>query len=287
MGMNNRLLRPRASGHPEALAWRDAVVANGGTVSASTLAAVTALCKSIDSAGIRDRFYRLNLFCGDNLTACLVPLYRGPSLSGTQFGNTTDTNVNFLTTDYVELGAGGGLTGNGSSKYLQSGIAPSAWVSLNLGSHLAAYKCTSTNSGALIGAAIRAADPTQNQVWELGAGGLGAGGRTGAFGAPGTHNSFLGVTRSGGTGTTTARSFRNDQFSADNSGSDVPTAVSLPFAIFARNSQGADGTAYVPTLYTNQRLAAYSVGLHLTNDAVVLLNNAMQTFQAALGRAVT
>jgi hypothetical protein len=122
MPMSPRLLRPIASGvHPEAAAWRSAVVANGGSVSASTMRAVSKFCADIDKAGLRDRFYRLNLFCGSNLNAVLVPLYRGPSRTGTQFGNTTDTNNGpFVSGDYSESS---GLKGNGSSKYLETGVA--------------------------------------------------------------------------------------------------------------------------------------------------------------------
>lgn len=121
--MNNRLLRPRASGvHPEAAAWRTAVTSNGGSVSGTTLSAVDKFCKAIDTAGIRDRFYRLNLFCGTGLSAALVPLYRGPSRTGTQHGNTTDTNNNFVSGDYAETGATGGLKGDGSTKYLATGL---------------------------------------------------------------------------------------------------------------------------------------------------------------------
>ena len=121
--MNPRLLVPRATVHPEAAAWRSAVVANGGSVSASTMKAVNDFCSAIDAAGLRDRFYRLNLFCGTGLNACLVPLYRGPSLSGTQYGNVTDTNDNFVSEDYSESS---GLLGNGTSKGLQTGLLRSA-----------------------------------------------------------------------------------------------------------------------------------------------------------------
>jgi hypothetical protein len=121
-------LRPRATGfHPEAQAWRNAVIANGGTVSGSTLTAVNNFCRSIDAAGIRDRFYRLNLFAGTGLPAALVPLYRGQSLTGTQFGNTTDTNNGpFVSGDYAETGASGGLTSNGTSKHLNTGLKADA-----------------------------------------------------------------------------------------------------------------------------------------------------------------
>ena len=133
MAMSNKTLRPRVSLHPEAIAWRTAAVANGGTVSGSTLSAVSKFCASIDAAGIRDRFYRLNLLCGSNLSAALVPLYRGPSRTGTQYGNTTETNSGFVGGDYSETGASGGLTG-ALLKQLDTGFA-----ALGVGSPIAAF----------------------------------------------------------------------------------------------------------------------------------------------------
>ena len=85
--MNPRLLRPRAGGgfHPEAQVWRNAVIANGGTISAATLKAVSDFCRSIDAAsGLRANLLRVNLFCGTGLEACLVPLYRVSSSTCTQ-----------------------------------------------------------------------------------------------------------------------------------------------------------------------------------------------------------
>jgi hypothetical protein len=137
--MNPRLLRPLASSvHPEANAWRTAVVANGGSVSASTMRAVSKFCADIDAAGIRDRFYRLNLFCGTGLNAALVPLYRNTSLAGSALGNATDTNNNFVSGDYADTGASGGLTGTGNngvgagnSKHLNTGLQPTAWPDIS------------------------------------------------------------------------------------------------------------------------------------------------------------
>ena len=106
MAMNQKLLRPRASGvHPEAAAWQTAVVANGGSVSSTTLTAVNVFCKAVDSAGLRSVFYRLNLFCGGNLSSALVPLYRGPARTGTQYGNATGYAT-------VSLAANGDFTYN-------------------------------------------------------------------------------------------------------------------------------------------------------------------------------
>jgi hypothetical protein len=102
--------------------WVNRVYSNGGTVSASTASAVSAFCDAIDAASIRDRFFRLNLFCGTGLNAALVPLYRGPSRTGTQYGNLTDTNNGpFVSGDYNETGSSAGLAG-AATKYLNTGV---------------------------------------------------------------------------------------------------------------------------------------------------------------------
>jgi hypothetical protein len=132
MPMSARLLRPLSTGfHPDAQDWRNRVITNGGTVSGSTLTAVSNFCRSIDAAGLRSRFYRLNLFCGTGLSAALVPLYRGQSRTGTQFGGTTDTNTNFVSGDYVETGSTGGLLGNGTSKHLNTGFRTQDFASVS------------------------------------------------------------------------------------------------------------------------------------------------------------
>ena len=131
MAMSPRLLRPRASGttHPEASSWATRVVANGGTVGPSTLAAVSKFCTAIDAAGIRDRFYRLNLFAGSNLSAALTPLYRSTSLVGAVIGGVADSSTGFVSGDYVETGSGGGLGKNagtsGTLKSLTTGLTTS------------------------------------------------------------------------------------------------------------------------------------------------------------------
>jgi hypothetical protein len=104
--------------HPDCRSWISRVLTNGGTLSQSTVNAVNQFCLDIAAAGIRDRFYRVNLFCGDQLAAALVPLYRGPTTAGAQFGNTNDTAVSFVSGDY---NASIGLI-NGLGKYLRTGL---------------------------------------------------------------------------------------------------------------------------------------------------------------------
>ena len=109
---------PGYDGIADADDWVSRVSTAGGSVSTATRAAVTRFCVAIQAAGLRSKIWRLNAFCGSSLTAALVPIYRGPSRTGTQYGNTTDTNNNFVSGSYAEAT---GLTGNGTTRYLTLG----------------------------------------------------------------------------------------------------------------------------------------------------------------------
>ena len=280
MPMNNRLLRPRAGGvHPEAAAWRTAVVANGGSVSGSTLSAVDKFCKAIDAAGIRDRFYRLNLFCGTGLNAALVPLYRGQSLGGARYGNTTDTNTNFVSGDYTETGSSGGLNTQGSfTRYLSLGTDfPADDSSL----HMATYD------------RLRSGQTTING-WGMQV--VGGGGSRIQNRGTSTGRAWIGGQFWGGdyfpTGTIAATTFViASRISASNM-----------FVRFNGVANGGDTTArtlVAPNIgsvsvfgsvgggnYHDGILAAYSYGLGLTTSQADAYNTAMQAFQTALGRQV-
>ena len=294
MAMSPRLLRPRASGatHPEAASWAAAVVTNGGTVGSSTLAAVSKFCRDIDAAGIRDRFVRLSLFCGTGLSACLVPLYRGFSRTGTQYGNTTDTNNNFVSGDYAETGASGGLTGNGSSKYLLCGsILPQVD---RASSHMMVYGSSltspSTGDRIAIGAeGASAAGITLIQNRDSGnqslsryfsannnTGGPWVEGATAGFGF--ADGCLVGTAVSA----TDLRMFRNgSQVGSTRTidrGTGAQTSTILPVFAFSANGSIA--------AYSAARLRGYSVGIGMTAAQVSAYYTAMQTFQTALTRNV-
>jgi hypothetical protein len=262
--------------------WRNAVIANGGTVSGSTLTAVSNFCRSIDAASIRDRFFRLNLFAGTGLSAALVPLFRGQSLTGTQFGNSTDTNINFVSGDYVETGSTGGVLGNGSNKYLNTGLNASAVPNLSQSGHISVYasgtfsgqiaigvysftnppfvvthvseiQVNATQANTTINNTANAGTPTfTSPVFVVGS-------RTSSTNHTGYANGVAGATA------TTTANFANP---------------ALPFFIFARNLGGS------PSLHFGQRLRAYSIGEGMTGSQVSAFNTAMQAFQTALTRNV-
>jgi hypothetical protein len=287
MGMNGRLLRPKASGsHPEALAWRDAVVANSGTVSASTLAAVTTFCRRIDSAGIRDRFFRLNLFAGTGLPAALVPLFRGQSRTGTQYGNTTDTNQNFVSGDYSESG---GLTSNSaSSKALSTGVMPmeSGSPLFNYGHYFAHVIALPAARSSVMGVRKDPAPANRHAFqldstgqlwgdwchqnrWNGSASGVSAG-KTIILQAAQVANAMQvyasgSLTLSGAIGTFTG-------------------TASQGAAIFA--VRGDLGSGFVTTDFSSTTIGAYSIGLDFTAAQALAYHTAYAALAAALGRTI-
>jgi len=287
MGMNPRLLRPLASGvHPEAAAWRSAVVSNGGSVSASTMRAVSQFCADIDAAGIRDRFGRLNLFCGTGLNACLVPLYRSYTPLGTVIGLSVDQSLgspSFAEEDYVETGISGGLN-NGASKHLNTGFDVTDHADAR---HLSAFIC----------------DPhlTTNR------------GFVGSDNFPDAGN-YLNAIRTGGSGTNTLGHFvfsttvvsANDlnttgmhvlgvavasggphvlyrnAVSVGSGNSVARTRVSgIPYYVFANNRKNVAGDN------AQVRMGSYSIGDGMTQTQATAFYDAMLAFQNALGRKTT
>jgi hypothetical protein len=290
--MSPRLLRPRASGtavHPEAVDWATRVTANGGTVSSNTLAAVSTFCASIDAAGIRDRFYRLNLFCGDQLAAALVPLYRAESSTASARGNATDTNNNFVSGDFNNTGASAGLKGNASNKYLATGYLPNTLPATN--THLAvalfAGEPAAGSDRTLIGAAttsgttvfaIDSRRPTlstgQNQC--ACALGLYTSSFAGFFGEA-VHSPPLAagtIVASAGT------QYRNG------SEAGIPPVSLANYSgtnsLFVLATNVTNGT---PANFSEARIGAYSAGAAMTASQVVAFTNALAAFNATLSRA--
>jgi hypothetical protein len=275
----NIALAPQVA-NADAQDWINRVYSNGGTVSTSTAAAVNDFCNAIDAASIRDRFYRVNLFAGGNLSAALVPLFRGPSLSGTQFGNAIDTNNNFVSGDYVETGSAGGLLGNGSTKYLNTGLNASAIPDLSQSGHLSVYASGAFSGQIALGAYAFTNPPfvvTHTSEIQMNAASANtyinasANGQTPAYTSPvfvvGSRTSatnHIGYANGvAGTATTTTANLANP---------------ALPFFVFSRNLGGG------PSVYFGQRLCAYSIGEGMTGAQVSSLNTAMQAFQTALTR---
>jgi hypothetical protein len=273
MPMNARLLRPLASGvHPEAAAWRSAVVANGGSVSASTMKAVSTFCAAIDSAGIRDRFYRLSLVCGDNLTAARVPLYRSTAFGGTPLGNAIDANNSFSTGDYS-------ITGGikcGTSRSLDTGLSPDSAAYAT--GHVSVWiqrTGTSTRAGLVSTWNTGFAQPA---LWIEYASSTSLGWfsyyREQANQA--VSGNHLLVTRRS---TTDQAWYEDGSLGAADTVSTTTTATSsIPWHIGARRV----GTTI--QAFSNENITHYSIGASMTASQITAFYSALQTFMTALGR---
>ena len=274
MAMNQKTLRPRVSLHPEALAWSKAVTTNSGTVSATTMRAVSNFCNAINAAGIRSLFYRLNLFCGTSLSAALVPLYRGQSVSGTQYGNTSDTNSNFVSADYVEKGASGGLKGNGTNKRLDTGLAGTTLSPGNR--HVSAYEIINATTDYSMSVISGTALATQHGIgpWTTSA--------TYAYRTFNAIGGNIAITKATGhlLGSDTSASasvlYRNGSSAASTSGQTAGGSGDTTYNILG--SLGGEGS--------EATLGGYSIGLSMTAGQVSSFYTAMQAFQTALTRNV-
>ena len=274
----------RDSAHPEAADWAARVVSNGGTVGTS-LPAVNAFCNAIDAAGIRGRFYRLNLFCGTGLNACLTPLYRAASLGDTQLGSTTDTNNAFVGvgTDYAETGASGGLTGNGSTKYLNTGFnvdqLPGA-ANCHLSSFITGTQDIAS-ARTLVGVLFNGVTDRYRLFLQLsGSTAPNYGiqtelGKANSAAATNRTNTNGGLILASRTSTTLLTLYDDAVSIGTTETSTAETAGASPFFVFARNG---------PTEYYNGRMAAYSIGAGMTAAQVTAYNTAIQAFQATMGR---
>ena len=284
MSMSPRLLRPRQTLHPEAASWAARVVANGGTVSGTTLSAVDKFCKAIASAGIRDRFYRLNLFCGTGLNAALVPLFRGPSLGGTQYGNATDTNEGglFVSANYNETGASGGLQGaSASSKRLRTGLAQNTMPTGNV--HLAAYNIAKSTATSDVDVGARSNAASQYSELLLASSTTTYGFNN--FSVTYSIASDSAYTQAGafmlGSCVGTAHTLYKNGSSAGTSNAAAAASTASTFSVFSTENEAGSGSDY-----TNARLGGYSIGLSMTAAQAAAYNTAMQTFQTALTRNV-
>ena len=263
---------PPTASNADAQAWINAVYANGGAVSTATAAAVNTFATSIESAGIRDRFYRLNLFAGSNLSAALVPLYRGPSLGGTQTGNVTDTNVGpFVSGDYSETV---GLTSNSDTKHLRTGLNLNAMDAFTTGHYMAAI-------GAYPGAVaypIGAVDGSDRYIMQIRTDRAFWGSTTGSSPASNnliSANAMAVITRESATALTL---YNNSTSVGSVATSTTPVGGNAEVYVYRTDEIVGSFPAYVGNM------RAYSIGRAMTSTQVASLYTAMQSLQTALGR---
>jgi len=265
--------------HHEALDWARRVVTNGGSVSQSTLRAVSAFCTSMDREGLRSLMWRVNLMCGSNLEAALVPLYRATSFTAAAAGNTTDAADNFANIDYS---ATSGLLGNGSSKRLNTGLGQNfadgrhmGMVPYTLGTvafryYLGAKAAGSNNSTW----AVFLNSPT-TQISAYSYSDASIVGQAGVV--TGVAKRLHLMTNVSGNGN--SRMFA-DGVRGGTDGAGFNTTNTGAVGVFALRND--DGTW---TAHSNARLSGYTIGRDMTAAQVATYNSIWTTLLTALGRS--
>jgi hypothetical protein len=268
--------------HPDVENWLNTISLNNGSASSTTISALNTFCNSIDVAGLRQKFYRLNLFCGNNLNACLVPLYVNLWWNQPVLGSSIDQNFNFTTSDYNETGMNGGLLGNGSNKYLDTRLYSNLLPDLSSGGHLSVYAAGSFSSQIAIGIYNYTTPPftiTHESELQIGSTttnayiNFGGGAESPSYTSP----VFIVGNRSSNT---SIICYANGVGGTSFTGLANSSNPALSFFVFARNLIG------VPTAHFGQRLRSYSIGAGFTPQEITNYNSIMQTFQTSLNRNV-
>ena len=275
--------------HPETTNWLSRVIANSGSASDATLQALDAFCAAIDAqSGLRGQITRLNLFCGNQLAAALVPQYLAESAEASAKGNSTDINSGatpFSSDSYASTGSSGGLTGNGIS-YLNTGLTNSN-SSTSTSGHLSFSATGMTESTkAIMGTTKDNAESTIDDVInrvDIGSGNIVDANRRGSFSAnivralPQTsYSHFIGTQTS-----STSRVLYSGGTAINTSSSAASLTLNSthPYYIFATNVN--NGAGAVPT---SSRLRQYSIGGGLTAAQAAAFSAAVIAFYTALGR---
>ncbi|MFN9545911.1 MAG: hypothetical protein ACK6AD_02405 [Cyanobacteriota bacterium] len=277
--------------HPETASWLSRVIANGGSVSDATLQALDTFCAAIDAqSGLRGQITRLNLFCGNQLAAALVPQYLAESAGATAKGNSTDVNSGatpFSSGSYASTGPSGGLTGNGIA-YLNTGLTNSNCATPTSG-HLSFSATGITESVKAIMGTTKdnVASNVDDILVNVNVGGT--------FGIVDIHRraSFSSDTVNTSPKTsyqhwisTQTSSTSRVLYSAGTAimtSTSTPLSLTLnsthPYYVFATNTDNGAGAA--PTSW---RLRQYSIGGGLTAAQAAAFSAAVIAFYSALGR---
>lgn len=269
---------PKAAGssapsNAEAADWVARVITAGGTVSAGTEAAAITMMNDLDTAGIRSKILRMNMFAGTGLAACLVPIIKDA-------GSATDTNTNFVSGDYSEAT---GLQGDGSSKYLSTGLIPSTDGISDNGASLGAYvRADRANANtALLGQYSSAVGGEYRGfvlqprfadliIFDSFSSGTGR--------ATASSSSTLGFYAGSRQSATDSRVYRNGVQQGSTLGTSQASPPHLAMEIFRNGAEFGN--------YSNDLIAGYFIGTGLSPSDMSNLYNIWQAFQTELGREV-
>lgn len=113
----------------------------GGSVSGSSYQSSTRFMLSLRATGLRKLIARANIYLGDQTNAVWCPIIHNYGYdTPTNLGPLYDNLVAFVTNDFSEAT---GLTGNGSTKHIKTGVGGSTLLCAVNSMHFAIYSRTS------------------------------------------------------------------------------------------------------------------------------------------------
>lgn len=242
------------------------IVGNGGTaLTLQQYRAVYSFVRRCVLTGIWSSLSRVNLFLG-GLSGCAVPLVNTS-------GGTTDTLTNFVSGDY---GDATGLTGNGTSKYIDTGLQLSSPGTGCMGFYLRNTMSSSAQrvpigctNGTDLYRILQSTAPNYVSVW----------------GGTGTTSQNPGVVMPVGcwhldrSAPTLYRVYLNGSQHLTRNTSTTPGANSQNVYVFAQNASGTAG------MHCDASLGMYWVGASIMSNQADLAS-IVQSLMAALGRNV-
>jgi hypothetical protein len=256
--------------HATTVDWATRVSNNGGGLSGTAVAAVDALVKSLDSAGVLSKIRRMNVFAGDQLAAALVPVVN-------TFGFTVDTGVNLVQGDYT---LATGVRGNGSNKYIDTGLNFNSITNNGTNMH---FSLTALST---IGVYDRPIGTHRGNVWARhyildGNGGWGWGSYN-ARATPGNGPEHVVATRGASGNAMLYSGGRLDSsFAPDGS---QPSDFNVTILGTRYSGEGTAPPAGVGN-FSSTPVGGYSIGTDLSSADVTAYRNAMTAFNVALSRS--
>src|SRR5436190_8249393 len=254
----------------ETLQYADRIAANGGSITQASLVAIDSFVRACQVAGIWSKFIEVGPFAGSNLNAAMVKLVYQPAAGSVL------TNSSFVSGDYVETGASGGLNGDGT-KFLNTNVQATTLPDNGHYSFYLREDITSGSNKGLIGAL-----DASNQYWmgaltpnvslDLRFGALVLATTSGVL----TKGFYMGVRES----STSLTYYRDGASIATASSAAGTTKPAYPIHMWGYNSSGSSGARI------NARGSFYSIGQALTPTEVGALHNAVRNLQSALNRAI-
>ena len=254
---------------PDAADYFARIVSAGSSISVDNKAAVNTLFLALKTQSIWTLISQLYLFAGvDNLTGCLVKAKGSGSLSNTSFVGGDHNRTT-------------GLLGNGSSKYLNTGLANNALSGTS--NHIFVEGSGFETSGDRI--PVGAYNGTVPNIFTLDFYAAGFTGRVFRCAAGATVGSVpritTGLITSGSfcgtrTSASSASIYQNGSLSNNNTTSVSPAFSTRPIFVFALNNIGS------PVGYTAARLRAASIGSGLSDAQASSLNAAIATYMSSL-----